>query len=85
MHLPTLIDATNEREVEFVFECPFCHKKHSVLLDNDDATKVINDYYQGSERIQDVLPNVANESREAFISGICLQCLEQLFGKEFRI
>lgn len=81
MHLPIFIDM-NEREVEFIFECPICHEKHSVFLDNYEAVKVMNDYYQGSEHIQDVLPNVAAESREAFISGICPQCLEQLFGNE---
>ena len=82
MHLPISIYATNEREVEFVFECPICHESHSVFLDDDEAVKVMNEYYQGSGHIQDILPNVAAESREAFISGICPQCLEQLFGNE---
>lgn len=56
--------------------CPFCGKRHSVeVLENDFKE------YQSKERrdIQFIFPYLKPEEREILITGICLDCWKKLF------
>ena len=66
--------------VEMEFECPMCHKQHSIMLFEQDAldyhTKRANGYH-----IQDIFPDMSPRDREKFLTGYCDDCQKMIFGE----
>lgn len=58
-------------------ECPFCDHVSIVELTDEQYEAVMN---RGSERIQDVIPDLSPSVRELFISGICSRCWDEMFS-----
>lgn len=61
--------------VEITVQCPFCGKIYIVEVPEDGY-----DRWQMGEKIQNAMPDVAPEVREALISGICETCWNKTFG-----
>jgi hypothetical protein len=55
--------------------CPFCGHVSEIWVD-DEVLKRMED----GERIQDVLPELPASEREVLISGICIDCQEEVFA-----
>lgn len=55
--------------------CPFCGHVSEILVD-DEVLKRMED----GERIQDILPELPASEREVLISGICIDCQEEVFA-----
>lgn len=50
-------------------KCPLCHKEYTVEVPADGYVR-----WNGGELIQDAMPDVSPDDREALISGICRDC-----------
>lgn len=61
--------------IEITITCPFCGKEYTVEVPEDGYEK-----WQAGEFIQNAMPNVSPEVREALISGICENCWINMFG-----
>ena len=63
------------------FECPMCGRTH--YLDNIpvDKLKRIENRRLSGEYIQDILKEYSAKDREKFITGMCDNCQELLFGR----
>ncbi len=55
--------------------CPFCGHVSEIWVD-DEVLKRMED----GERIQDILPELPAPEREVLISGICIDCQEEVFA-----
>lgn len=55
--------------------CPFCGHVSEILVE-DEVLKRMED----GERIQDILPGLPASEREVLISGICIDCQEEVFS-----
>lgn len=55
--------------------CPFCGHVSEIWVD-DEVLKRMED----GERIQDILPELPASEREVLISGICIDCQEEVFS-----
>lgn len=55
--------------------CPFCGHVSEIWVD-DEVLKRMED----GERIQDILPELPASERETLISGICIDCQEEVFA-----
>lgn len=55
--------------------CPFCGHVSEIWVD-DEVSKRMED----GERIQDILPELPASEREILISGICINCQEEIFA-----
>ena len=58
--------------------CPHCHKLQTLEVNDSQYY----DWMAGKD-IQRAFPNLSADQREIFISGICPECWEDIFG-EFR-
>lgn len=56
--------------------CPFCGHVSEILVD-DEVLKRMED----GELIQDILPGLPASEREVLISGICIDCQEEVFSE----
>lgn len=61
-------------DAEVVVVCPYCHKATTISV-------VTNDYFDWKEGklIQDAMPYLSTEDREALISGLCPDCQREVF------
>ena len=57
-------------------KCVFCNGKVLIQLKKKTYDSIVN---RGNKRIQLVVPNMPNEDREFFISGICKECQDKIF------
>lgn len=55
--------------------CPFCGHVSEIWVD-DEVLKRMED----GERIQNILPELPASEREILISGICINCQEEVFA-----
>ena len=55
-------------------QCPLCKKGYQVHVPD----KVYNSWAAG-EKIQDVWPEAKPETREMLITGLCLDCQDEVF------
>ena len=54
--------------------CPFCGKRQYVTVEQEDYAK-----YVGGELAQKAFPYLTPAKREIIISGICEECLDNMF------
>ena len=55
--------------VEVICRCPFCGKRNSVVVDEEDFER-----YENGAKAQDAFPYLEPDERELLISGICPSC-----------
>lgn len=59
--------------------CSFCGSEHVIEM----TMAQFNELQSSNRRhIQDIIPELAPEMRELFISGMCPKCWDKLFGFE---
>lgn len=61
--------------MDVVVTCPFCGKMSVVSVAFDDYAN-----YLDGGLAQDCFPNLTAQERELIISGMCLECQEEIFG-----
>lgn len=66
-----------ERNLELVFNCPFCGKTHSLYVNFEDFID-----YQNGKLAQNAFPYCTATEREQIISHICPTCQDNIFGSE---
>lgn len=57
--------------------CPICGKSYIVTVPHDGFIA-----WRNGSRIQDCMPSLSNEDREALMTGICGECWERMYGEE---
>jgi len=57
--------------------CPFCGKENNVTVNSIDF-----EAWENGALIQDVMPYLSADEREALISGICPSCWDKMFPPE---
>ena len=59
--------------------CGFCHTKYEVEMTESQFNELMSPHRR---HIQDIIPELAPEMRELFISGMCPKCWDKLFSFE---
>lgn len=68
----------NEK-INVTVPCSFCNTEYTVEM----TTSQFNELQSPHRRhIQDIIPELAPEMRELFISGMCPKCWDKLFSFE---
>lgn len=62
-------------EIHLEKECVMCKEKTTITLTLKEAERIS----EGKELIQNIVPNMAPELREMFISGVCGKCFDNMF------
>ena len=65
-------------KIDFVKNCPFCNKPHTVKINDSDFVK----YKFGKVLIQDAFPYLDAYEREIIKTGTCPSCWNDMFQKE---
>ena len=70
----------NEPEkIVVMFRCPNCKEEYAITLPIPLYKRIILRSIT-HERVQDILPDYPAWKREAFITGICDKCWEEIFS-----
>ena len=59
--------------------CGFCNAKYSIEMTESQFNELMSPHRR---HIQDIIPELAPEMRELFISGMCPKCWDKLFSFE---
>ena len=59
--------------------CGFCHTEYKVEMTESQFNELMSPHRR---HIQDIIPELAPEMRELFISGMCPKCCDKLFSFE---
>lgn len=59
--------------------CSFCNAKYAIEMTMAQFNELQSPHRR---HIQDIIPELAPEMRELFISGMCPNCWDKLFGFE---
>ena len=59
--------------------CGFCHTEYKVEMTESQFNELMSPHRR---HIQDIIPELAPEMRELFISGMCPKCWDKLFSFE---
>ena len=59
--------------------CGFCNTEYKVEMTESQFNELMSPHRR---HIQDIIPELAPEIRELFISGMCPKCWDKLFGSE---
>ena len=59
-------------------KCSICGKKHDIEITKEQY----EDYRHSNKLIQEIFPDMKPEIRELFISQVCPDCWNKLFGKK---
>lgn len=57
--------------------CPVCRKVYTVRVPHEGFIK-----WKNGGRIQECMPSLSNEDREALITGICGDCWNRMYGED---
>lgn len=57
--------------------CPVCGKVYTVRVPHEGFIK-----WENGDRIQECMPHLSNEDREALITGICGDCWNRMYGED---
>lgn len=68
----------DDKKINMVIECQECNKE---FYFNITATQY-QTYIARTGYIQDIFPELNPAEREMFISGICPECWDKMFGEE---
>ena len=69
----------NELKIVILKKCPNCKEEYAITLPIPLYKRIMLRSIT-HERIQDILPNYPAWRREAFITGICDKCWEEVFN-----
>lgn len=62
--------------IDFTVYCPLCGAETVVPVDSE----AVKEWDQGA-LIQDAMPDLTAEQREALLTGICTPCWDKSFGE----
>ena len=68
----------NEK-INVTVPCSFCGSEHTIEMTMAQFNELQSPHRR---HIQDIIPELAPEMRELFISGMCPMCWDKLFGFE---
>lgn len=57
--------------------CPMCGKTYTITVPHEGFIK-----WRNGDRIQECMPSLSSEDREALMTGICEGCWERLYGED---
>ena len=57
--------------------CPVCGKSYTVTVLRDEFIK-----WRNGGRIQECMPSLSDEDREALLTGICEDCWNKMYGED---
>lgn len=69
--------AGNKDMITVANQCPFCGKEYTFKVPADGYDK----YFKGVV-VQSAFPTISATEREHFVSGLCAECQEKIFGAE---
>ena len=68
-----------DKKINVAVPCSFCHTEYPIQMTQGQFDDLQSPYRR---HIQDIMPELAPEMRELFISGMCPKCWDKLFGFE---
>ena len=68
----------NEK-INVAVSCSFCNAEYAIEMTISQFNELQSPHRR---HIQDIIPELAPEMRELFISGMCPNCWDKLFGFE---
>ena len=69
---------SNEK-ISVTVPCSFCHTEYPIQMTQAQLDELMSPHRR---HIQDIIPELAPEMRELFISGMCPKCWDKLFSFE---
>jgi len=69
----------NKNEISYNANCKFCNKNVVIKLTSEQY-KNLGKYNRGEGNIQDLLPDLSEDDREMFVSGMCPECWDKTFS-----
>ena len=67
------------KRINVTVPCNFCHTEYSIQMTQSQFNELQSPHRR---YIQDIIPELAPEMRELFISVMCPKCWDKLFGFE---
>jgi hypothetical protein len=67
----------NQLTVNVNVKCPLCKKEYTV---KNVPVKGFMEWKEGGKHIQDALPTLSADDREALITGVCKTCWDNMFA-----
>ena len=74
-------DRKEREEIPYVKQCVACKEFKQIPMTGEQAARLLEGLLSGV-CIQDAVPDLSRGWREMFISGICPDCWEKMFGPE---
>ena len=68
-----------DKRINVTVPCSFCHAEYVIEMTMAQFNELQSPHRR---HIQDIIPELAPEMRELFISGMCTKCWDKLFGFE---
>lgn len=69
--------SSKELTISVKVKCPLCKKEYTV--DNIPRSGFF-EWKEGGKHIQDALPELSADDREALITGVCKTCWDNMFA-----
>ena len=69
--------AGNKDVITIAKQCPFCGKEYTFEV----PAEGYYEYMMGA-LVQNAFPTISATEREHFVSGLCAECQEKIFGAE---
>ena len=69
--------SSDDIKISVKVKCPLCNKDYTV--DNIPRSGFF-EWKKGGKRIQDALPTLSADDREALITGVCKTCWDNMFA-----
>lgn len=69
--------AGNKDVITIAKQCPFCGKEYTFEVPAEGYYE-----YMMSALVQNAFPTISATEREHFVSGLCTECQEKIFGAE---
>ena len=66
-------------KVKINVHCSFCNTNYEIEMTQAQLNELLSPHRR---HIQDIIPELAPEKRELFISGMCSKCWDKLFSFE---
>lgn len=66
-----------EAQLEIHTSCPNCKQKQTIVVSRDGYNR-----WKAGEFIQEALPKLTADQREALMTGICPKCWDEMFVEE---
>ena len=77
-HINGILTPLHSTQAQVYITCPVCGKQYVIHAHHGSLMR----WLEGKAHIQDALPLLSADEREALLSGTCVDCWERMFGND---